>query len=188
MTGGTHYEVLGVAPTASAEEIRAAYRSAARAVHPDAGGSPAAMRRLNAAWHVLRDPGRRALYDRALAGDRPAPATGPADGHDGTASRPGDPPDRSEEWHGVADDLLDATPYGPTAALDGWWALMPPAAVVFAVGLLFAAFVFRSPALFVFSFAAFFVAFGLFVLAPLRAMTRTGARSASSRSDPSDEV
>jgi hypothetical protein len=168
MSGPNHYDVLGVSPTASDDEIRAAYRNAARARHPDAGGSAAEMQRLNAAWQVLRDPGRRAVYDRALAGrDR---------GIDGAvappARPPGDPPLHGEEWAGVTEDLLDATPYGPTAAMEGWWALLPPAALMLAVAMLFGAFLFGSPALFVFSGGAFFVAFGLFVLAPMLAMTR----------------
>jgi DnaJ domain len=197
MAEPSHYDVLGVPPTASAEDIRAAYRSAARALHPDAGGSAAGMRRLNDAWHVLRDPGRRALYDRNLAGQAGAAAgsagrAGPGDrpagtGRDGGAGdqarRPGDPPDRSEEWAGVAEDLLDDTPYGPTAAPDGWWAILPPATAMLALVLLLGAFVFRSPALIVFSVAAFFVACGLFVLAPLRAMTRAH-RPGASGADP----
>ena len=72
-----HYEVLGVAPDASAAEVRAAYRAKARDHHPDAGGDAARMRQLNAAWRVLRRPTRRAAYDRVLARGpcaRPAPA------------------------------------------------------------------------------------------------------------------
>ena len=63
--GGTHYQLLGVAPTASAEEIRAAYRRLARALHPDThgGAEDAAMASVNEAWHVLSDPARRAMYD-----------------------------------------------------------------------------------------------------------------------------
>lgn len=168
-TNPSHYEVLGVPPTASAEEIRAAYRAAARTRHPDAGGSPAAMRQLNAAWYVLRDAGRRALYDQSLTG-----AATVAGDEAVAAGQPGagDPPDRSEEWEGVAEDLLDDTPYGPTSAPEGWWALLPPATAALAMGLLLGSFLFTSSTLAVFSVAAFFVAFGLFVLAPLRAMAR----------------
>jgi hypothetical protein len=49
----TPYEVLGVPPTASAEEIRRAYLTLARRHHPDAGGSTDEMRRLNEAWSAL---------------------------------------------------------------------------------------------------------------------------------------
>jgi molecular chaperone DnaJ len=62
------YDRLGVAPAASAEEIRAAYRRIARRVHPDRGsaGNEAAMAAVNEAWRVLSDPGRRAEYDASL--------------------------------------------------------------------------------------------------------------------------
>lgn len=56
---GSHWsDVLGVPPTATAEQIELAYRQAARKAHPDAGGSTEAMARLNAA----RD---RAFKERA---------------------------------------------------------------------------------------------------------------------------
>ena len=62
------YDRLGVAPAASADEIRAAYRRIARRVHPDRGsaGNEAAMAAVNEAWRVLSDPGRRAEYDASL--------------------------------------------------------------------------------------------------------------------------
>ena len=65
-SGGTHYQLLGVAPTASVDEIRAAYRRLARALHPDAHGGAAApaMASVNEAWRVLSDPGRRAELRR----------------------------------------------------------------------------------------------------------------------------
>lgn len=48
------YDVLGVKPTASQEEIEAAYRQKARFAHPDAGGSTEAMQRLNDARQRLK--------------------------------------------------------------------------------------------------------------------------------------
>jgi hypothetical protein len=64
----THYEVLGVAPTASATEVRAAYRRAARDTHPDRHGAGSAerMARVNEAWRTLGDPARRRDYDAQL--------------------------------------------------------------------------------------------------------------------------
>jgi DnaJ domain len=64
------YDQLGVLPTASAGQIRSAYRRAARRAHPDAGGSPLAFDRLTAAYRVLADPTRRRSYDRWLAAGR----------------------------------------------------------------------------------------------------------------------
>ena len=65
----TYYELLGLAPTASADEVRRAYRERARLVHPDASGNRAQqrdMQDLNEAFRVLRDPGSRAAYDEWL--------------------------------------------------------------------------------------------------------------------------
>lgn len=68
----TPYDVLGVAPDASAEEIRRAYVALARRHHPDyfAGATPAErqaaerrMQAINEAWAVLGDEQRRAVLD-----------------------------------------------------------------------------------------------------------------------------
>lgn len=69
MSEPTPYEVLGVAPTASADEIRRAYLALARASHPDLqrqdgrGAAEERMRRINAAWAILGDEARRRRYD-----------------------------------------------------------------------------------------------------------------------------
>jgi len=63
----THYQRLGVAPHASHEEIRRAYRVLAQRHHPDLGADTSAtMAEINAAWEVLGDPGKRQAYDRAI--------------------------------------------------------------------------------------------------------------------------
>jgi hypothetical protein len=65
----THYDVLGVAPDAPPDQIRSAYRRAARQLHPDhAHSSSDAMATVNEAYRVLADPRRRLLYDRSLRG------------------------------------------------------------------------------------------------------------------------
>ncbi len=74
MTTGAHYRRLGVAPDATTEQIRAAYRDAARRHHPDARvargsvGSDDEMAAINEAWRVLSDPVARARYDADLGG------------------------------------------------------------------------------------------------------------------------
>lgn len=63
----THYDVLGVPATASADEVRRAYHERARVLHPDRSGDARAMQDVNEAWRVLRDARSRAAYDRTLA-------------------------------------------------------------------------------------------------------------------------
>ena len=75
----TLYAVLGVDPDADAATIRRAYRALARRHHPDFGGDTQEMVVINDAWHTLRDPERRARYNRQLR--RPIPRRGRDDGH-----------------------------------------------------------------------------------------------------------
>jgi DnaJ-class molecular chaperone len=76
-----YYELLGVSPGASPQEIHSAYRRLARRYHPDlnAGGDAGArFNELSDAYEVLHDPAQRARYDRSTAvGSRPAPRQGP---------------------------------------------------------------------------------------------------------------
>ncbi len=68
------YEILGVPPGASAEELKKAYRRLARECHPDSDpGNPWAeneFKELSAAYDLLSNPGRRQRYDRGeISGD-----------------------------------------------------------------------------------------------------------------------
>lgn len=58
------YDELGVPADASPDEIQAAYRAQAKQHHPDKGGDADRFARLGRAVAVLRDPERRAEYDR----------------------------------------------------------------------------------------------------------------------------
>ncbi len=77
----TYYEILGLDPQGSADEVRAAFRRLAKERHPDTydpSGRAAAEREFQAiteAYNVLADPERRARYDQGLASlSRPNPA------------------------------------------------------------------------------------------------------------------
>jgi molecular chaperone DnaJ len=67
------YSILGVDRTASAREIRRAYRKLALEKHPDRNtdkvAAEAELKKLNAAYHVLGDPERRRTYDELGNGD-----------------------------------------------------------------------------------------------------------------------
>jgi molecular chaperone DnaJ len=66
-TKRSHYDVLGVTPTASTKDVQSAYRRLARLHHPDVSGSDSSsieMAELNNAWSVLSDPVSRFNYDR----------------------------------------------------------------------------------------------------------------------------
>ncbi len=62
------YQILGTARDASDEEMKKAYRSQAMKLHPDRNPgdakAEAAFKELNEAYDVLKDPEKRAAYDR----------------------------------------------------------------------------------------------------------------------------
>ncbi len=59
----TLYDTLGVAKSASADELKKAYRKLAREHHPDQGGDEARFKEIQGAYDVLSDPEKRKAYD-----------------------------------------------------------------------------------------------------------------------------
>lgn len=94
------YAVLQVVPTADQEVVKAAYRALARRYHPDASSDPEdgqRMVQLNAAWEMVGDPSRRAVYDRARgrAAETHRPSPESRQGDRGARSAPPGHPSRA---------------------------------------------------------------------------------------------
>jgi len=62
-----YYQILGVAKTATAAEIKQAYRRLASQHHPDKGGDTAQFQQIQQAYAVLSDDAKRAQYDQPSA-------------------------------------------------------------------------------------------------------------------------
>ncbi|MCY3754986.1 MAG: molecular chaperone DnaJ [Alphaproteobacteria bacterium] len=68
MAGQDFYEVLGASRTASADDLKRAYRRLAKEYHPDRNpedeAAEARFKEINEAYDVLKDPEQRQVYDR----------------------------------------------------------------------------------------------------------------------------
>src|SRR5690606_30698613 len=68
MASRDYYDILGVARTADADAVKKAYRKLAMQYHPDRNpgdkAAEQAFKEINEAYEVLKDPEKRAAYDR----------------------------------------------------------------------------------------------------------------------------
>lgn len=90
MSQRDYYEVLGVAKTATAEDLKKAYRRCAMRHHPDRNPgdkeAEARFKECQQAYGVLSDPAKRSLYDRlghAAFAQGGAGSSGPSGGFGG---------------------------------------------------------------------------------------------------------
>lgn len=63
------YELLGIDRSATAQQIKDAYKKAARTHHPDKGGNEETFKMLQRAYEVLSDEGKRRTYDLTGSAD-----------------------------------------------------------------------------------------------------------------------
>lgn len=105
-----YYQILGIAPDASHEEVASAYRQRAKDLHPDYHGADCGpFLDLQEAYEVLRDVARRAEYDRRRRpAMRQSRRPGPAANRRPEPLIPEDPWDRfDEEFDSPAQSLFD---------------------------------------------------------------------------------
>ncbi len=94
MTSPNWYDLLDVDPTATADEIRAAWRSAVADLDP----TDRRFRVYNQAAEVLLDPVRRAAYDEELAAELAAAPDEPAEDESGSSEPEPEPEPEPAGW------------------------------------------------------------------------------------------
>ena len=174
----THYDVLDVAPGASAAEVRKAYLALARAHHPDfhtdAGSSARLanereMQRINDAWSVLGDEQRRKTYDDELR------RRNRVQRRPGAASYDFTPLDDDDTDYAA---LLDDAPVGDGATVSRSLQMLPAIGLLGGLGVLALGMLLRTPFFLAFGVLAMVIGALSFVATPVVAIMR------SYRSDP----
>ena len=85
-----YYKVLGLQKTASADDIKQAYRRLARKYHPDVSKEKDAeekFKNLQEAYEVLKDPEKRTAYDQLGSNWKQGQDFRPPPGWDGGGTR-----------------------------------------------------------------------------------------------------
>ncbi|MBO9522906.1 MAG: DnaJ domain-containing protein [Nocardioidaceae bacterium] len=93
-SGPTWYDILGVAPDATAEQVKAAWREATDKFEPGQGSGQ--FRLFNEAADVLLDPAKRAAYDAEIGTAEVEPTPEPAPVVPGAPEVPEAAPDAQE--------------------------------------------------------------------------------------------
>lgn len=134
------YDLLGVAPDAPADEVRAAWRAQIADLDP----TDRRFAVLNQAAEVLLDPGRRAAYDVELAG-RARPETEPVSGPVSVPESPAEPGAPTMVATGPARSGPQEHPAAPRPALVPGWLLAGVAALTLALVVTVAVLWVREP-------------------------------------------
>jgi curved DNA-binding protein CbpA len=118
------YKILQVDPEAEDEVIQAAYRRLAQKYHPDRSQGPEAAARMvgiNAAWETIKDPVRRAAYDRLRDEAAARRAEQPAAAQPAAAQRPAPSGETSRASHETARTSPPAaSPRAPETVSPSW--------------------------------------------------------------------
>ena len=81
MAEKSYYDILGVEPEASRDEIRLAWQRLIRKYHPDIGengGDPQKFTAVQKAYSTLEKESSRAAYDRSISASKPSYTPGPS--------------------------------------------------------------------------------------------------------------
>lgn len=173
--GSSHYDLLGVDPDASRDEIRQAYRRLARQLHPDLqpqsdrAALSEAQRRMatvTEAYSVLADPTRRQAYDVAIGRPHRRRPVGNAEW------RPLHDDDGDERFDRLGEDEARAGTRKPADLV----MLVPAALAVLTLATFVLGVALRSHALWALAVIGTPVSIVAFVAAPLVSMLRARSR------------
>lgn len=88
-----YYSLLGIPASASAVDIKTRYRALSKQHHPDKGGDPTQMARINQAYSILSNTFQRNIYDAEQRRASRAASPGAKTAHSSPARHPAPRPD-----------------------------------------------------------------------------------------------